>query len=452
MADKKNINNKVNNTGSISKNNNDQFKDDIIVNNIDQIKDEIQNIKKHFNDLYDKLKFIEKTHLQKFLEIDNKVNSTIEHLNFFINTTKNSADLKNNINFKKQGINSNTNMIENNIKSTNIISTDNKYNDKSDLYAKLENIEKNNFQKYSEIDKKVDSTIEYLNSCINTTKNSADKYTSLKKSSEENYMEIKQTISKLNENQNLFKENIVKINNINDELSNFAKNNQTQNLIDETKSIKKNMTELAETFGDGFSHINSQLNIKFQNKGDLLETDFLEERLKNYIGGSKKLNMLFKASENNFSSKSFHNSFKKNKSSYLVMIKTTNDCIFGFYTSKTFNPMYAKNKYIKDKHSFLFTLKVNGIKEFEKFPIDIYDAESAIFTESNIFFALGTGYDLYIPDKCNEKDSCYANFPNSYIVENVCENKKINYFCGGLKSFNIEELELYDVEQCYYQL
>ncbi len=50
-----------------------------------------------------------------------------------------------------------------------------------------------------------------------------------------------------------------------------------------------------------------------------------------------------------------------------------------------------------------------------KFPINLRDSSSAIFVDSDIFFALGEGYDLYIPNNF-KLNKCTANFPNSYVI------------------------------------
>ena len=131
----------------------------------------------------------------------------------------------------------------------------------------------------------------------------------------------------------------------------------------------------------------------------------------------------------------------------MVLIKTQNNCLFGFYTEKTFDPEYSFNKkYISDKSAIIFSLIVKNSTNICKFPIDLKNYKSAIFTDKNIFFALGEGYDLYIPNGC-DKSASTVNFPCSFLApKENSENKKFNHFLGGENSFLVEELELYQVE------
>jgi hypothetical protein len=170
--------------------------------------------------------------------------------------------------------------------------------------------------------------------------------------------------------------------------------------------------------------------------------------LEKILGISKKLTLIYTGSNNNFSSKKFHNAIDR-RMKFLVLIRTKSNCIFGFYTSKTFNPSYSSKKYIKDEQAFIFSCQINGnkLKDPIKLPIDIINAESAIFSDLNIFFALGEGYDLYIPNECNMNESI-ANFPKTYLYQGDAE-KATNFFTGGVAKFLIEEIQLFQVENTY---
>ena len=220
------------------------------------------------------------------------------------------------------------------------------------------------------------------------------------------------------------------------------KNNNKSIFEDFEKKIKKEIESLEISSKNIIEKLKNEIKLKqcvklVNENGKLLKMDNVG-LLNKLIGFEKKLSHLYTASQSDFSSLKFHNEVDKNNS-LSILIKTNNNCTFGFNTTKSFNPSYSKGKFIKDENAFLFSLEINGRISVEKYPINPLFKDSAIFTDNNIFFALGEGYDLYIPDKCNS-NSCTSDFINSYLIDN---NEMIN----AIKSFKVIELEAYLIEQ-----
>jgi hypothetical protein len=132
----------------------------------------------------------------------------------------------------------------------------------------------------------------------------------------------------------------------------------------------------------------------------------------------------------------------------IVIIETSNNCIFGFYSNIGFDPSLSSKKYLLDSEAFLFTLTINGKLQPIKLPIKPSEAESAIFTDINLFFALGEGYDLYIPDHCDKVPST-AKFPCSYHLPMEIGYNPKNIFVNGADSFTVNEIEAYEVHTHY---
>ena len=204
---------------------------------------------------------------------------------------------------------------------------------------------------------------------------------------------------------------------------------QTQKLINDFKKIN---VELNTTLENAIEEISIKLG---DNEGKLLDKNNLVE-LNKLIGGSKKLSLLYSGIEKKFSAQDFHKNVD-DKFSILIMIKTNNHCLLGFKT-RSFNPKKSRGKFIEDKDAFLFCLEIHGIKKTEIFPIKLECSHSAIFADNNIFFAVGEGYDLYIPDRC-DSNPCTSDYPCSYTINNEELFKE-------LKSFKVLELEAYLID------
>ncbi len=215
-----------------------------------------------------------------------------------------------------------------------------------------------------------------------------------------------------------------------------------------SKNSEDRLLELKKCCKESFEKLYFDSSIKLldlKREGELISDDNIND-LKNLLGGSKLLSLKYKAKNKNYSSSNFHKSLENIKK-ILVLIKTQ-DSLFGFYTSKNFDMNLSIGKYIKDNKAFLFTLNIGNQKKVHKFPINLRDSSSAIFVDSDIFFALGEGYDLYIPNNF-KSNKCTANFPNSYVINDEKIQGFPNVFSKGREEFEVEDLEAYHVETFY---
>ena len=127
--------------------------------------------------------------------------------------------------------------------------------------------------------------------------------------------------------------------------------------------------------------------------------------------------LLYRASEHNFSSTSFHQYCDPINEPTLTIIKTKDGYIFGGYTTQSWNnsiffivEFFIDIEYYKiDNSAFIFTLKnphdiapTRFMKKIEAFaPIESDPNYGPIFGNQN------DGYDILIDNNCNNKNSNY---------------------------------------------
>ena len=143
--------------------------------------------------------------------------------------------------------------------------------------------------------------------------------------------------------------------------------------------------------------------------------------------------LLFKASQHNFSANLFHK-FCDNKGGLITIIATNHGNIFGACTSKslTYNKSPGASwlgrgkcghTWSNDKNAFLFVIRSKGekIKKCPTFYM-VQDAKYAICYDEEQ--GPGFGYDdIRIKDKCDKVPSIFIT-PSSYDIrdDNICGN------------------------------
>ena len=101
-------------------------------------------------------------------------------------------------------------------------------------------------------------------------------------------------------------------------------------------------------------------------KNDFNKQMKLVEWIEEQINKNIILELIFKMSENGFTSKDFHN-YCDNKGSTLILIKTSNDEIIGGFTPLNWeSPNKRVQKYDESGLTFLFSLTLN--KKFDMIP------------------------------------------------------------------------------------
>ena len=125
--------------------------------------------------------------------------------------------------------------------------------------------------------------------------------------------------------------------------------------------------------------------------------------------GIKNFHLLYTASENEYTAKSFHKQCD-NKHNTITIIRSSYGNLFGGYCSI---PWSSSNQYVRDNNSFLFLIQS---KDTSKNPpiFKLSNPDSpAIYHDENLGPTFGAGYDIVIRDKCNKKLNKSANLYTS---------------------------------------
>ena len=154
----------------------------------------------------------------------------------------------------------------------------------------------------------------------------------------------------------------------------------------------------------------------------------------------QKWNLIYRASQDGFEAAKFHTNCD-NKPNTLIVIKSTNDNVFGGYTEQTWN---HTGSWKADPNSFIFSL----INELNK-PIKIrWSQNNSICCDSSYGPAFGGDYngwdDLNIADKSNTNTTSYSNLGHSYSHPDYrFETNEAKSFLAGSYNFQVSEIEVY---------
>ena len=151
----------------------------------------------------------------------------------------------------------------------------------------------------------------------------------------------------------------------------------------------------------------------------------------------KNIEMIFRASEYNFSSKKFHE-FCDKKFPTLILIRTNKNKYFGGFTTAAWlsakdDLNYEKWKYFSAPTSFLFSLDKNTKYEL----INSVDSEAIC---CDISYGPTFGYDLIICDECNKMEKSICHLGWNY---KLTDETNSNTVLAGEKYFLIEEYEVF---------
>ena len=154
----------------------------------------------------------------------------------------------------------------------------------------------------------------------------------------------------------------------------------------------------------------------------------------------KKLSLLYRASEHNFSASKFHK-ICDGKGPTLTIIRSTSKTLFGGYASKSW---FSGNRYETASDSFLFSLDKETRHE-------IYQNEGNAMRGSNdwgpCFRGSIFGGDLTISDKCNCGSSSYSDLGQTYLLPKEIDSRSdtAQSYLGGSYPFQVEEYEVFKV-------
>ena len=154
----------------------------------------------------------------------------------------------------------------------------------------------------------------------------------------------------------------------------------------------------------------------------------------------QKFRLLYKASTDGFSSKSFHNKCDGYKST-ITIILSTKGYIFGGYTDEDWS---GHNIYKTDKNAFIFSL-VN--KEKNPIKIKCNDPQYAICCDSSYGPIFG-GFDLAIFSNSNVNKSSYSYLCDVYKHPfYTYGSTKAKSLLAGTSNFRTVEIEVYCKEK-----
>lgn len=149
--------------------------------------------------------------------------------------------------------------------------------------------------------------------------------------------------------------------------------------------------------------------------------------------------LIHRASENNFTSASFHSKCD-GKGPTLTIIKSENGNIFGGYSSSSWTSD-QNGRYFSAPNSFLFSLG-------HKTKLDLQDKNStvAIYCKSIYGPTFGGGHDLKVGDGCG--NGSISNLGSTYLLPNSnikFSSNEAQCYLAGSKNFKVLEYEVYSL-------
>lgn len=157
------------------------------------------------------------------------------------------------------------------------------------------------------------------------------------------------------------------------------------------------------------------------------------------------LQLLYRASQHNFSASAFHSACDGKKNTITVVKTEFGNLVGGFCAIPWRSPGQWEYEDDPQNETFLFSLgkQLEGLK-FEpvkrKFTVGMHREYGPCF-----------GDDLVIYDKANTSRACWSNFPDCYVCKSKAvphDEKTIREFVGvddHYRKFNLTEWEVYKV-------
>ena len=132
------------------------------------------------------------------------------------------------------------------------------------------------------------------------------------------------------------------------------------------------------------------------------QIEFLMKSLKS----PRKVELIFRASEHNFSAAAFHQKCD-NKADTLTLIRTEFGKTIGAYSHYEWKSEGGNYVHNSRRRACIFSLDM-----MEKF-VPQGDG-NLIFRHKDYGPTFGSGHDIRISDGCNNNNDSYANFPHTY--------------------------------------
>ena len=153
----------------------------------------------------------------------------------------------------------------------------------------------------------------------------------------------------------------------------------------------------------------------------------------------QKWNLIYRASQDGFEAAKFHSKCDYTPNT-LIIIKSTNDNVFGGYTEQTWNQIGNYGNHKDDPNSFLFSL-INKLNK----PIKMkWSRNYGICCNSKYGPIFGERNDLQIANNSNINTNSHSNLGHSYIHPDYrFETNEAKSFLAGSYNFQVSEIEVY---------
>jgi len=150
--------------------------------------------------------------------------------------------------------------------------------------------------------------------------------------------------------------------------------------------------------------------------------------------------LIYRASIDGFGSKDFYSKCE-NISKTLIIIKTTDSCVFGGYTDKKWQP---KSLWIEDKNALIFSFINNNNNNQKPIVMKCNDPKFAIYCHQFYGPTFGAGHSIYIADNSNKNINSHSNIGLTYKYSNIAFNtNEAKFLLAGSYHFKTKEIEVY---------
>eukprot|EP00117_Sycon_ciliatum_P011947 scpid50049/ scgid13206/ BTB/POZ domain-containing protein 19 len=147
---------------------------------------------------------------------------------------------------------------------------------------------------------------------------------------------------------------------------------------------------------------------------------------------------LYRGTRDGFSAKSFHRKCD-NKGPTLVLVKSTDNSLFGGYAEQSWTSQPSKGRFVKSTRSFLFTLQQSSGKGPMRY--NVTKTNSALWHHPGRGPTFGSGFDLHIAANSQQSTTGYSSFPLSY--GKVDSETALLSSLAGKTNFTVQEIEVF---------
>ncbi|KAJ5078150.1 pep-cterm sorting domain-containing protein [Anaeramoeba ignava] len=215
--------------------------------------------------------------------------------------------------------------------------------------------------------------------------------------------------------------------------------NQISEKLTEFQKLEQNdEKELEEFIENQNSFIFKQ---RFRFRSSIIQEKQQVNQLKEWINDDKNFARMkkgFSAKQDGFSGEDFHNKCD-NKGRTLIIIKTSNDSIFGAYTKVGF--ISGNERFIEDPNAFIFSFKNPNNDPPQKFSIKEGEEAFALYHRPGFGPYFGKGYDICFNYNLQPK---MFNFGLSYNLPNgisYASDEARSFIAGFFGTWRVEEFE-----------